>query len=59
MHFSIAPTEIQSQMSRQFPSVTGDAFRGPTARHQPAMRHRISVVLHGLASRLEPTATAA
>lgn len=62
MYFSIAPTEITAQMSRQFPttpSVNSDAFRVPAARHQSVMRHRISVALHGLATRLEPTATAA
>jgi hypothetical protein len=50
MHFSIAPVEITSHMSEQFAYTT---HTRPAPR-RGGMRRRVSVALHGLASRLDP-----
>ncbi len=55
MHFSIAPVEITSHMRHQF-NRTASPRQHPTSA-RAGIRQRVSAMLHGIADRLEPTAT--
>ena len=54
MYFSIAPVEISTQMSKQFTTVDTTNRSEATARGG-ILRRRVSVMLHDLATRLEPS----
>lgn len=54
MHFSIAPVEISTQMGKQF-TTTDTTNRSQATARGGNFRRQVSIMLHGLASKLEPT----